>query len=180
VYAFDQELFRAIHVGWRREWLDPVFTVFSYAGLSHVQLLLLLPLLARRETRKLFLGFALTLAISGLPLTHGFKAFIYRQRPSNLALASPQEPHLFSSFPSGHTTTSFALAFFAVLVFRGTRWAWIGWLTLGYASLVGLSRIYRGVHWPSDVLGGIAAGALAAGLVYLLFPPLRSLDSPPG
>ena len=63
-----------------------------------------------------------------------------------------------SSFPSGHTTTSFACAtVFSALL---PRWA-PGFYLLALA--IGFSRIYVGVHWPLDVLGGVVLG-LAVGV----------------
>jgi undecaprenyl-diphosphatase len=63
-----------------------------------------------------------------------------------------------SSFPSGHTSTSFACA--TVLAFFVPRAAPAFYLL---ALAIGFSRIYVGVHWPLDVLGGAALG-VAAGL----------------
>lgn len=57
------------------------------------------------------------------------------------------------SFPSGHTTTSFALA--AVLASRFPRQAWIFYTVAG---LVGLGRVVGGSHYPSDVLAGALLG----------------------
>jgi undecaprenyl-diphosphatase len=63
-----------------------------------------------------------------------------------------------SSFPSGHTATSFACA--TVLSFFVPRAAPVFYLL---ALAIGFSRIYVGVHWPLDVLGGIVLG-VAVGL----------------
>ena len=68
------------------------------------------------------------------------------------------------SFPSGHTGASFAAA--AALFFAGSR----GWIPVGIlAVLIGFSRLYLYVHYPSDVLAGallgIAAGWFACRLV---------------
>lgn len=64
------------------------------------------------------------------------------------------------SFPSDHAAAAFAIAF-AVLVF--SRWA--GAFFLAGAVLIGLSRIALGMHYPSDVLGGMLVGLAAAALV---------------
>ncbi len=61
------------------------------------------------------------------------------------------------SFPSGHASVAFALAFGIWL--HNKKW---GWVMLVLAAGVGLSRIFVGVHYPSDVLAGAVVGYLAA------------------
>ncbi len=63
------------------------------------------------------------------------------------------------SFPSGHASVAFAMAFGIWL--HNKKW---GWLLLVLAAAVGLSRIAAGVHYPSDILGGLAVGYLSARL----------------
>ena len=76
------------------------------------------------------------------------------------------------SFPSGHAL--FATCFFggvAVLASHRARRTWVRvaiWLAAFLAvALIGISRIYLGVHYPSDVLGGLAAGTVWVGTVAL-------------
>ena len=74
------------------------------------------------------------------------------------------------SFPSGHTATSFACAtVIALLVPRTAPFVYTLALAIGY------SRLYVGVHWPSDVLGGIVVGVLTA---LLLLAAARRLSMP--
>ena len=61
------------------------------------------------------------------------------------------------SFPSGHSTFAFALAF--GLLIHNRR---LGWSLVVLALFVGLSRIAVGVHYPSDVAGGLIVGVIAA------------------
>ncbi len=68
------------------------------------------------------------------------------------------------SFPSSHATNITASMLFLGLVWR----RWLAPL-LAVAILVSYSRIYTGVHWPSDVLAGMLVGAAIAVLAYLLF-----------
>ncbi len=100
-------------------------------------------------------------------LTTALKGLIGRERPpaSNALLALPES----FSFPSGHTTASLALG--GVLAYlslhssmsRAGRVLGIAF-AIAYPVLVGTSRVYLGVHWPSDVLASwMLAGAVLAG-----------------
>ena len=66
-----------------------------------------------------------------------------------------------NSFPSGHTTAAFA---FAGAVWFADSKKWLKWVALAAAVLMGFSRLYVGVHYPSDVLAGILIGLLAGWL----------------
>ena len=57
-------------------------------------------------------------------------------------------------FPSGHTTVAFALA----AVLHPLPPAEVRWVPWGLATAVGVARMYVGVHWPMDVVGGAALG----------------------
>lgn len=67
------------------------------------------------------------------------------------------------SFPSDHTTASTAIA--AGLLFL-TAYKKTGVALLAAAVLIGFSRIYVGVHYPADILGGLITGLLGAGMTY--------------
>ena len=64
-----------------------------------------------------------------------------------------------SSFPSNHTII---IATFAFALILDRRWAGWGWLALAGALLVGTSRVYLGVHFPLDILGGLSLAPVAA------------------
>jgi len=68
------------------------------------------------------------------------------------------------SFPSGHTTGAFSLAVIIALYFPV-----FGFITLPLACFVGISRIYIGVHYPTDVIMGMFIGSLCSFLTYRFF-----------
>lgn len=65
-----------------------------------------------------------------------------------------------SSFPSGHTAAATALYAAVALVAWRHGTAWPVWLLLAMPCAVGLSRLYRGMHHPSDVVAGMVLGTL--------------------
>ena len=81
---------------------------------------------------------------------------------AHLLLSASPDP----SFPSDHATGAYAIAFAILLRHRNG-----GIVALILASLVAASRVALGTHYPSDILGGAALGALAALLLWL--PPIR-------
>ncbi len=79
------------------------------------------------------------------------------------------------SFPSGHATMAAALSVTLAALLWRTAWRW-PLIALGavYTLLMGVSRVYVGVHYPTDVLGGWALGlAWSAGAAMVLWPRLR-------
>ena len=76
-----------------------------------------------------------------------------------------------SSFPSNHTVAMFALATALFLIDKRL----IGAISFIFAVLVGVSRVYIGVHFPFDVLGGIVYGVVLTLLFYLVFPKMYEM-----
>ena len=116
-------------------------------------------------------GLALRLGLwisVGVLLSFALKHLFDRPRPDLV-------PHLMrvstASFPSGHAmlSTIVYVTLGATLsqALRGRLRLYVLLVAVVIASLVGLSRIYLGVHWPTDVAGGFAVGIAWAGLAWL-------------
>ena len=90
----------------------------------------------------------------------------YLEQMPDLALVSGVDLHHHFSFPSGHTTTAFAILVLAGLI-SGKRWIHFVMMLLAWA--VGLSRVYLSQHFLMDVLAGSFLGLLSALLFYWYF-----------
>jgi undecaprenyl-diphosphatase len=115
--------------------------------------------------------FLLASTTLGALVSFGLKALIARPRPD---LFEPAVATFSKSFPSGHSAMS-ALVFLTLGVLLSrlqTKFATKVYLiaTAGFATLmVGMSRIYLGVHWPTDVVAGWALGSAWAAASWLAF-----------
>jgi undecaprenyl-diphosphatase len=124
----------------------------------------------KRWTAMIILGLAfITVGITDPMCDKLIKPFFHRLRPCH--------PHYFVlgghflsgmkdtlSFPSSHAMNMFGQAMLFTLFFR-RFWYWY----FGFAALIGFSRIYVGVHYPLDVLGGAIFGIAIGFLVFLLY-----------
>jgi membrane-associated phospholipid phosphatase len=116
-------------------------------------------LLGRRARFAALFGIAMA---GGQVLDWALKVSFHRLRPQSFFDIPP--PHSYA-FPSGHALMSFC--FYSMVAWMVSRWLRERWqrmlawfLACLIIALVGLSRIYLGVHYPSDVLAGYAAAAV--------------------
>lgn len=157
--SFDAGIIQAVYT-WRSPLLTDIMNGISFLG-SHVflgvSMIAIILFLLRTNKKSAFLfSFILT---SGIGLNFLLKLFFERPRPELMPLV--YEPSY--SFPSGHAMNSFifyaAVSFF---IFRHLKMKTLAWVHIGASALlvalIGLSRIYLGVHYPSDVIAGYAAG----------------------
>lgn len=153
---------------------DLLWVGLSLLGNGWVIAALLLPFVPRFP--QLFFA-ALMTAPWTAGVAKGAKAIFNTPRPPGVLEAGSfnviGEVHLYSSMPSGHTITAFAVAV-ALIRMPGSPFTQHAGKLLITAALVGLSRIGMGVHWPEDVLIGTAIGGLtglvSASLAHHLFP----------
>lgn len=155
---------------WIQEYLrgpvtDTFFVFYTTLGnMGLCWLILSAAMLCVRKTRKAGLAGLLALLIGFLCTNVVLKPLVCRTRPwlvveGLTALVVEHDPH---SFPSGHTCAAFAAAC-AWRAYLPKRWANTA---LVCAVLMGFSRLYVGVHFPTDVLCGAVIGCLSAWLVY--------------
>ncbi|HTZ43334.1 MAG TPA: phosphatase PAP2 family protein [Jatrophihabitans sp.] len=104
------------------------------------------------------------IGLTSLLVNQPLKALGARRRPDRAGLRVPSRRWVpmpaSTSFPSGHAASAAA---FAVAV--GRRLPGVRWPLRAAAVVVGFSRVYTGVHYPSDVLAGAAAGTVVGRLV---------------
>ncbi|MEO7904851.1 MAG: phosphatase PAP2 family protein, partial [Candidatus Saccharimonadales bacterium] len=80
------------------------------------------------------------------------KLFVERVRPELWTRLVTEDSF---SFPSGHATASMALGLTIVLLSWHTRWRWVAVTISGlYVAMIALTRLYLGVHYPTDIIGG--------------------------
>lgn len=151
--GLNEDLFRALN-GAGNPVLDPVMVAVSVLGMSVLTLGWAVPLwLARRRREAIDLLVLLAVAEA---LVFVLKVAFAVPRPTiGTILAVPLDDVSDPAFPSGHATRAFAVALFLSLRTRDWRW---GAPLFAYAALVAVSRVYVGVHWPSDVLAGALLG----------------------
>ena len=153
-------LFNFVHqfVG-RNVFLDDVAVFFANYLIYLLVIGFLVLVIYENGTRRklyLFAEGALAVILSRGILTEVIRFFYHHPRPFDALGFTPLVPESGPSFPSGHMTFIFALAM--VVWYVNRRWG-IWYFILG--ALMGIARIYVGVHWPLDILGGIVIGVLS-------------------
>lgn len=133
----------------------PFITGLGDGGMLWIVCALLL--LAHPKTRKAGMAVAVSLVMEMVCYNMILKPFVARIRPCDVNQAVQMlipRPNDFS-FPSGHTGASFAAA--SALFFDGSRLSVPAFLM---AALIGFSRLYLYVHYPSDILAGACIGIM--------------------
>ena len=158
-FPFDEPVLQFAHA-LARDGFDKAFVLFSALGYQYgvvpFDALLVLTLAIKRRAREgLFAGVAI---IGSALLNLATKAAFARERPSLWESIAPETNF---SFPSGHAMGSMTLAWVLMLLCWHTRWRWpVTIVAALFTLLVGLSRVYLGVHYPSDILAGWTAASV--------------------
>ncbi len=170
----NHSLFHLINGVWISPVLDPCMIFLSRAndyGAVWLALLGVLAALGGRTGRWAALAGLVALMV-GFASSEGLKDLVMQPRPFTSLpearlLVSPPESY---SFPSSNVAYAFAASIGSSLAARrlvGRVPLW-GWSFLALAAAISYSRVYVGVHYPSDVLGGAILGVLVSWLITLV------------
>ncbi len=160
--SLEASIFHAIN-NWPEYWRLP-FMIITYSGTVYTMAALTLFMIWRGYPRlalRIFCG-----GVSVFLLTQILKRIVERPRPYMTLVGTVQREKLITGFgfPSTHTAMATVMALLlAIWLPHKWRWCIVAWIVL-----VGLSRIYLGVHAPLDVVGGFAAGVLVVSVSLLL------------
>ena len=169
----DGNILLWIQCNMRSEILTPFFKFITALGnAGAVWIFLTVLLLVFKSTRKTGLTCAVSLSSSFFVNNLILKNVIARPRPytalSDLIVLIPYPHDL--SFPSGHSAASFAVAA-AIYLAMPKKY---GIPALILATLIAFSRLYLGVHYPTDVIFGILSGTVIAAIAFLALKPLET------
>lgn len=147
--------------------LDRIMTLITYLGnLGTVWILLSIALILTKKYRIIGVLTFITLILNTILGDCILKHIVNRPRPFNMLKGLDiiiNRPTSYS-FPSGHTSSSFAAALMLGYYIRNYRWCF--YIT---AILIALSRIYLLVHYPSDVFCGILLGCISFIIINTLY-----------
>jgi len=160
---FDTSIIAYVQ-GLESPWLTTIMKVFTWSGSAFfvmpLALITFFFLYFVKHHRHQAILFIVVIFLTPI-LNFLLKVYFKRDRPEIYRIMDANG----FSFPSGHTMMAFSVyAIIAYIVWRNMQTALTHVLLILFAAfmiiMIGTSRIYLGVHYPSDVIGGIAASAL--------------------
>ncbi|MEA4828351.1 MAG: phosphatase PAP2 family protein [Clostridium sp.] len=160
----DRTLLKLVNTSMKCRTLDFIMPPITYLGSVGFSILFCLATLLNNNkiVHALGINTSITLIVTTL-ISNLIKTSVNRIRPflklSNLNIKKIGIDDY--SFPSGHTTAAFSMAISTALLYHN-----IAIISIILACLVGISRMYLGVHYPTDVLAGSFLGSITSILVY--------------
>jgi undecaprenyl-diphosphatase len=170
--SLDKEIFLNINSLAGKNHILDEFMILSAKTIPFIFAFILIYLwFTKRKNEALFAFYA---SIIGLLVNQIINKIYFRPRPFMVhvgKLLMYHDPE--ASFPSDHSTLAFSIGI-VLIFFKSTRN--LGVLSIILALLCGIARIYVGVHWPSDILGGYTIGLISAILILLLRENLKKVN----
>ncbi len=147
--------------------LDKFFSIITNVNnwyIAYIILLFISYFKGGRKGKLAVLGVILLILLSDQLGARGIKELVQRIRPCNALpdAITPLGCNGTYSFPSNHALNNFAAGMFFYKLFPKLKWALF--IT---ASLISISRVYLGLHYPSDILGGAIIGS-ALGYIFAI------------
>ena len=184
ITQIDGNLLIGIQHALNADWFTPIMKAFSFCGnIGWASILLSLILIVIKKTRRIGIVCLASVALTFICCTLIIKPLVDRPRPwevlegVNMLIPDPGD----SSFPSGHSSNAMAVAFALWYNTRPNknkgdyqglhRWSWA---VIVFALMIGLSRLYLGMHFPTDVLGGFLIAIICSLIVYTINIKLES------
>ncbi len=167
INSIDSQIMLFVQEYIRNPVLSAIFVPFTRSGDGGILLMIIgIVLTAIKKTRKTGIVFLVSLAAGYLINDIILKNIFERSRPftSIEQLETLIRQPVSFSFPSGHTATTFSCA--VSLLYMNRRY---GIFAILYAVLMAFSRVYVGVHYPTDILCGAMVGILTSTLVVFIF-----------
>lgn len=162
IFVFEK--LNALAGNWKiLDWIGIFFADYFL----YVLVVILIVLLFWKKHRLMILSSAISVFLSRIIIAEPIKILIHRARPyivldtAKKIIAGDTD---FKSFPSGHAAVIFAIAM-AIYFFNKKLgiWFFIG------ATLISVSRIFVGVHWPTDILAGALIGIISGIIIGKIF-----------
>ena len=170
----DRAVFFFINHGISNPFFDFIMPVISEIGSGPILFAVSLALLFLKKKEFKVLGLIMLAGLTvSFYLVSAFKILVARPRPflvlTDVFLLAKENS---MSFPSNHAATAFMAATALTAYFK--RYAVVFY---SFASAVAVSRVYMGVHYPSDVLAGAIIGCLIGGFLIYISKDLRPRSS---
>lgn len=166
-YSIDLSIFYFFNHNLSVGFLDKFFSTITNVNNWYITYVILLSISWVKGGKKgkiAVIGIILLIIVTDQTGYRLLKEFIGRQRPCEVLkdAFTPMGCTGTSSFPSNHALNNFAAAIFFSKLFPKLKW--VLFIT---ATLIAISRVYLGLHYPSDVIGGALIG-LAFGYVFAI------------